>query len=844
MASAPKKHLLTRTALVCLLSAPLAIHTAAQDAGSSIVLTNWQTGENSVGTITLSGLSSSSGNLGGGSLFIADPGSVINTAGYGDLSFNGNGSLNLSSDGSISVGSLSVGNVSAGNVQWSTGGILTLSNTGILTSNFSGNLSVTGGSLVLTGDGTSPQVTNSGSLSINGSLNTLSVSGTSIPGSSLKAGWNSIVVLDPAGLRLPPATPAIPPPSSEIATQEVTVQSGSGILLRTAADLVASGPVSFQWLKNGTNIQGANSPTLFLPSTSTDSGGNYTLSIHTPAGTIVTPSTRLTVKPQRSIAVVQEAPVLVKTIKGVPATLPMSVSCDTFGGGVTTFQLFQKPATPGDQLKPLPLSGLVNAAGNLQLPLSRISESGEYVLKIQRTYADGTAAVSTESRPFTVQLGSWDAVAGMYEALLEESTPGNIRPADQAAYRGLVSFLVTKTGSVSGRLQYNEARLDPSNPNALSYAVVNQSFAGSMTAAPGETQKFVFTPRTALSETAPKLNLSVEVDMSTEPPLVQVKVQDKSSTGSANLSLGFQSCAANLRRTLLQAPGDLPAGSRFVITAQTVSSLGHPNLGFPNQTAYITAQISPGGKVLWNSRFPGYSGTGSASLNPSGDTRFRAALYEGRTTSSPKLFSTDSLLGEFNFQAGSSGSVRTATLGSEPLPSALERHSTKIVRTPPNASVPVVPPVSEVSRIEFHSADGCFWPGAKLPLPSFLPSGAPLQLSLKDSSVLDSAGQPATLAWAVTLSPLGTAKVSGVATNGILPPPLTLRFDREKGEWLGMYTLPGNVRRTLFGAASPCHLDPSVRSTGWAEAPPSSSHSTPPSQILWKLAVPTALNAR
>lgn len=878
MAASPKKYLLQKTALVCLLSAPLAANTNAQDAGSSITLTGLQNGEsissslpealnstgssptdqpglpapnggtlvlsgNNAGSITLSGYSPTSGIVGGGNLLIATGGDATTATVSGGISLTGNGSLYVSSNTGPSLDSLSLGSLSVGSVQWSAGGALTLSNsnTGLLTSNFSGTTNVTEGTLnftgglVITGGGISSQYTNSSSLSVNGSAGTLTLSGSSIRGGALESGWNSIVILDPQGLPLTPVPSQIPPLSAETAAKEVTVESGSGIVLKTAANLVASGSVSFQWLKDGMHVQGANSATLVLPSTSTDSGGSYTLSINTPAGTIVTPATRLNIKPRRTLAFVQEAPALVKTLRGAAATLPMYVSSDVFGGGATTFQLFQKPAGAGGQLKPLPLSGRVDAAGVLQVPLSKITESGDYVVKIERTYADVSAPLSVESRAFTIQMDSWDSLVGSYEALLGESTP-NLGPADGATYRGLVSFSLTKTGSLSGRLQYNEMRLDAANPNGLTYTAVTQPFAGSMTAAPGETQKFVFTPKLLQSATRPKLTVSVEIDMTALPASVQVKVQDKSSTGSEAVESGFQSRAANLKKTLSQAPRDLPAGSRFILTSQTVSSLGFPNLGFPSETGYITAQIAPGGKVLWSSRLPGYSGTGSASLTPAEGAGVCAALYEGRTVSSPKLFSTNSLLGQLNFQPDSAGSPWTATLGSDLQPACMERQHTKIVRTPPAASVAGAAPVSEVSRISFDPADSCFWPGSRPPVAPFLPTGAPLELSLKDTSLLDTNGQPTSHTWMVTLSTRGTTTVSGVPRNGVLPPQLILRFDRDRGEWSGGYMLPGNVKRTLFGAASPCRLDHAVRSAGWVEDTTGSNSA--PGMILWKLTAP------
>ena len=89
-------------------------------------------------------------------------------------------------------------------------------------------------------------------------------------------------------------------------------------------------------------------------------------------------------------------------------------------------------------------------------------------------------------------------------------------------------------------------------------------------------------------------------------------------------------------------------------------------------------------------------------------------------------------------------------------------------------------------------------------------------LSVRDPAV-GASGVSAVYSWKVALSAAGVATASGISSNGVAPPVLSLRLDRTTGEWTGSYSQSKMVRRNLFGASSLSDVDPFQLARGWAE---------------------------
>ncbi|MGH7870421.1 MAG: immunoglobulin domain-containing protein, partial [Candidatus Dormibacteraceae bacterium] len=61
------------------------------------------------------------------------------------------------------------------------------------------------------------------------------------------------------------------------------------------------GSLSFQWMKNGTNIPGATDATLFIPEVRTQDAGNYSVAIHNSIGSVVSAAAYLAVRIRPSL---------------------------------------------------------------------------------------------------------------------------------------------------------------------------------------------------------------------------------------------------------------------------------------------------------------------------------------------------------------------------------------------------------------------------------------------------------------------------------------------------------------------------------------------------------------
>ena len=77
--------------------------------------------------------------------------------------------------------------------------------------------------------------------------------------------------------------------------QSVTVNEGVSTTLSVVAD--GTGPLTYQWLKDGSTIAGATSSTLSITNPSREEAGSYSVQVTNLAGTITSPAATLTVNP-------------------------------------------------------------------------------------------------------------------------------------------------------------------------------------------------------------------------------------------------------------------------------------------------------------------------------------------------------------------------------------------------------------------------------------------------------------------------------------------------------------------------------------------------------------------
>lgn len=96
---------------------------------------------------------------------------------------------------------------------------------------------------------------------------------------------NSDLTTASAGLAVPPS----------VATQPVSVTVSAGGLATFTVGAAGTAPLTYQWLKNGVNIAGANASSLTLNNVSIGDEGDYSVRINNAAGAITSTSARLRV---------------------------------------------------------------------------------------------------------------------------------------------------------------------------------------------------------------------------------------------------------------------------------------------------------------------------------------------------------------------------------------------------------------------------------------------------------------------------------------------------------------------------------------------------------------------
>jgi hypothetical protein len=414
---------------------------------------------------------------------------------------------------------------------------------------------------------------------------------------------------------------------------------------------------------------------------------------------------------------------------------------------------------------------------------------------------------SGEAPRFTAASGS------CFEGTLtqaENAFDGDPASGDGSVHRGVVSLTITKRGAVSGRIRYNELLRSEGFAPAV-YRPVVRAFAGSLKPSGSGSLKYSFTTLLGIGVGAGREQLLLEADYSNAVPSVTVRVLDRVSANASG-GLGFSSETPSL--TGVQS-GDLPEGSlgRYVLTTQA---------------AYTLVQTLPSGRLVWSTKMPGYSNTGSslATLTPDGGVS--AAFYEVKTSKSFGGSAVNSLIGSLNILRPQDPSSKwKSCAGDAHFPGALDWQSsfsatqlTEVVEG--GAAAASEAPFCERGLIQFTSEQSCQWSrhdevttSQQWPDLAAIFSSGPAIFTLRDFSRTDAAGAPTLYTWNISYSGRGLV-ASGLSTDGVYPPALSLRLARDRGEITGFYGAPGATQRQLKGAAL-ISEGPRLSASGWIE---------------------------
>ena len=518
-----------------------------------------------------------------------------------------------------------------------------------------------------------------------------------------------------------------------------------------------------------------------------------------------------------------------------------SILVDNFGQGGASSATFALLSAAGVTVA----SGAVPSDGALSVPLRAASVSGNYTVRITRTYADGPKK-SVDSNPFHVDLKSLSDAAGSYEMMLEDRS-GVL--GDGANYRGKVVATITRTGEVSGRLFFNEAphlegaaSTQSPAPGLRSYTPVELPFAALFKTV---SDKAECNPVLGVGATANRQRLALSLDFSESPVQLKAEVRDDASLGmdrslaDGALSTGAGAASLVSLRAVPVAGGthevDLTSvtASRYAIASNAPQfSESDPS---SEHNASLLIQVLPSGQVLWTTRMPGYTGSGAGFLKvkefASGHS-LEMPLYEARSVSNNVQLNTTSLLGELRFNQDNATGQWAVRVQNGATDDGLERQSCYLTKqTLKGKRVPVYSEGAFNLNAKQPSGftSNFNWTGVN-PLDfsdqrdtSWSPSTGiwSLQPALKKAPLYLIAEDPGTglnYVWNVSLSSTGLVRATPTVQSASTQPGLTLRMDATLGEWTGFYEGADRVRRNLFGVILPQGEPTDPIADGWIEA--------------------------
>lgn len=631
-------------------------------------------------------------------------------------------------------------------------------------------------------------------------------------GTEATSGVYDVQVSNPVGtLSSGTATVAIHIPAT-IVKQPMNVVSQAGGTVVLAVGAKGTGVLEYQWSKSGSVISGGTNGSLKLSSLSTQSAGSYTVRVQNAYGSVTSNPVLVSVVSAAGVAILKQ-PVDITIIRGSSVFESVAVDAPVETGVATFCQLYTADLFGnGSQAVGNPVG--VPENGVLSLSLRNVTFSGDYILRFSRRLNDGTMLVS-DSQPFHVFVRTWDEAAGAYAGLLQDV---NGVVGDGAAYRGLLSAAVTRTGYLSGRLQYVEAQPIPSAGSLgyKAYVPVILSFTGNLTPVADEPLKFRCTPKLGASSQTGKEELILTLDFGAEPVAMSAVVKDKASVPTSVDPDGCLSEVISAPR-LLNALASAYSGlvGRYVIAANTPA-----NGGTADDNGYVLVQVLKTGGIFWTTRLTGFTATGSGILNVADAFVPTVQFFGYKSTLTPALLNSTVLAGQINFQKSDDLSW-SASFGSDLNPGCIEKQSSYLAggRTPiySESLFNSGANYTGIKILSFTAGDGCRWSGATMSgLPAFLAGGKSMILSVRDPAVSTS-GVNAVYSWNVALSTPGVTSVSGISRNGVSPPNLSLRLDKATGEWTGSYSATKLLRRNLVGSAFTSSGDPYLLGRGWVE---------------------------
>ncbi|HEY4980325.1 MAG TPA: hypothetical protein VII25_14240 [Candidatus Acidoferrum sp.] len=327
-----------------------------------------------------------------------------------------------------------------------------------------------------------------------------------------------------------PVAPTITQPAS------ITVPLGQTATFTVTA--TGTGPLTYQWFKNGLPISGANSSTYTTPATlAGDSGSVFTVTVSNPAGSVTSGPATLTV---------QLPPPVAKSIVPSSATPPYNSSVmlvPTFSGGTAVI------GSTGVGSSDISASAVSGAS----YPTPALTSTTTYTLTV------------TDSKGNVVSTTCVVTPTGV------SITP--ISPANQTLAPGQITFTATASGGAT---------------NGLTWTASGGTFSGNVWTAPTVAGTYTIT---ATSVDNPSVFVTTTITISA-PVILTQPVGQHVCTGSGILLTVSASYATSYQWNLNGTP--IPGATNPSYTVATAASgdAGNYSVTVTNGVASITSTVA------------------------------------------------------------------------------------------------------------------------------------------------------------------------------------------------------------------------------------------------------------
>ena len=279
------------------------------------------------------------------------------------------------------------------------------------------------------------------------------------------------VTSNAATLHIAAAAPAAVPPT--IVTQPASVVANVGNTATFAVGVDGTGPLTFQWRRDGVNIPGANRASLTFSSVALPNAGTYSVVVSNSAGAVVSGTVTLDVHPE--VGVISPSITSQPSTVIVPAGGSAMLAVGATGSGPLSYQWsFNGVAIPGATLPVLTLNNVGNSnVGDYTVTVtnsvsSTVSAAAQLILlgaPVITQDPTATTVVQGISATFSVSANG----SGLHYQWLRN---GNQIPGATEASYSTPSLVEADSGAVYSVMVYNGAGMVTSQGAVLTVQVV------------------------------------------------------------------------------------------------------------------------------------------------------------------------------------------------------------------------------------------------------------------------------------------------------------------------------------------------------------------------------------